>query len=200
MQETTKEKILRESLRLFGDKGYDSTTMKDIAVAVEIKAASLYAHFHGKAEIFKAVFESALSTWVGMINGIFDHAGACEGLEEGLDLILCDFVRAMMGSVAYRFWARVYVFPPNPVGGDELGRIVEMDRSFTERLKAYCVARLPASVAPRDAETLACSLSYFAMGIMMYAELRGGDALMGEIRRGVAFHMKAIATGERSVP
>ena len=44
---TTKERIIYESLRLFSEKGYDGVSMREIAAAVEIKAASLYAHFEG---------------------------------------------------------------------------------------------------------------------------------------------------------
>ena len=47
---TTKERIIYESLRLFSEKGYDGVSMREIAAAVEIKAASLYAHFDGKDE------------------------------------------------------------------------------------------------------------------------------------------------------
>ena len=51
---TTKERIIYESLRLFSEKGYDGVSMREIAAAVEIKAASLYAHFDGNNRPFIA--------------------------------------------------------------------------------------------------------------------------------------------------
>ncbi len=54
---TTKEKIIFESLRLFSGKGYDGVSMREIAAAVGIKGASIYNHFKGKDELFKAIFD-----------------------------------------------------------------------------------------------------------------------------------------------
>ena len=55
---TTKERIIYESLRLFSEKGYDGFSMRQIAAAVEIKAASLYAHFDGKEAIYQAIVDT----------------------------------------------------------------------------------------------------------------------------------------------
>ena len=55
---TTKERIIYESLRLFSEKGYDGVSMREIAAAVEIKAASRYAHFDGKEAIYQAIVDT----------------------------------------------------------------------------------------------------------------------------------------------
>ncbi len=52
---TTKDRIIYESLKLFSEKGYAGVSMREIACAVNIKAASLYAHFKGKEDIYKAI-------------------------------------------------------------------------------------------------------------------------------------------------
>ncbi len=54
---SARDRILDESLLLFSEKGYAATTMRDIADAVDIKAASLYNHFKGKQELFDALIE-----------------------------------------------------------------------------------------------------------------------------------------------
>lgn len=54
---TTKEKIIREALRLFAKRGYSDVYVGDIAQAVGIKAPSLYKHFRSKQEIFDAILE-----------------------------------------------------------------------------------------------------------------------------------------------
>lgn len=54
---STREKILLESLNLFSVKGYNGVSMRDIAAAVGIKAASIYNHFKGKEAIFDALLE-----------------------------------------------------------------------------------------------------------------------------------------------
>ncbi|MBT8253717.1 MAG: TetR/AcrR family transcriptional regulator, partial [Bacteroidia bacterium] len=42
--ETRKEEIIRIAARLFKEKGYSAVTMRDLAKAMGIKAASLYNH------------------------------------------------------------------------------------------------------------------------------------------------------------
>lgn len=54
---TTKEKIIDEALTLFGQKGYQGTSVKNIADAVGIKDSSLYKHYHSKKEIFDTIVE-----------------------------------------------------------------------------------------------------------------------------------------------
>lgn len=57
-REDTRQKILDKALELFSAKGYDAVGVGDIAVAVGIKAPSLYNHFQSKRAIFDAIVES----------------------------------------------------------------------------------------------------------------------------------------------
>ena len=54
---TTKQKILREALNLFAEKGYNAVYVEEIAKAVGIKAPSLYKHYKSKQDIFNAILE-----------------------------------------------------------------------------------------------------------------------------------------------
>ena len=49
--ETRKEEIVRVAAKLFKDKGYSAVTMRDLAAAMGIKAASLYNHINSKQDI-----------------------------------------------------------------------------------------------------------------------------------------------------
>lgn len=55
--ENTKDSIIYQALTLFSDKGYEGVSMRDIAGAVGIKAASLYNHFKSKEDIFDSIIE-----------------------------------------------------------------------------------------------------------------------------------------------
>lgn len=53
----TREKIMTESLRLFAQKGFDATSVKDISNAVGVADAALYRHFPSKDDIAQEVFD-----------------------------------------------------------------------------------------------------------------------------------------------
>ncbi len=55
-EDTTKEQILDSAYRLFTEKGFRGSSLRDIAEQSGIKAASIYNHFMSKEEIFEAVF------------------------------------------------------------------------------------------------------------------------------------------------
>ncbi|MGN1165025.1 MAG: TetR/AcrR family transcriptional regulator [Lachnospiraceae bacterium] len=54
---TTKERIVDEALSLFSVKGFNGTSVKNIAEAVGIKDSSIYKHFGSKKEILDAIVE-----------------------------------------------------------------------------------------------------------------------------------------------
>ncbi|MGN0077827.1 MAG: TetR/AcrR family transcriptional regulator [Coriobacteriales bacterium] len=65
---SAREQILDSALDLFSRKGYSATTVRDIAGAVGIKAASLYNHFEGKQGLFDALIERELSHVAGRVH------------------------------------------------------------------------------------------------------------------------------------
>ena len=75
----TKERILHQALRLFSQKGYDAVSVEQIAIAVGIKAPSLYKHFKSKQEIFDAIFEETARRYEDFTDSISVHV---EDLEQ----------------------------------------------------------------------------------------------------------------------
>lgn len=68
MDDTTRSaEILREAAKLFAVKGYDGTSVQDIAQAVGISKASLYHFFADKSQIHSTVVVLALSRLVELV-------------------------------------------------------------------------------------------------------------------------------------
>ncbi len=57
----TRERIEKESMRLFAEKGFHGTSVKDIAAAVGVADAALYRHFKSKDEIAGTLFRTHYS-------------------------------------------------------------------------------------------------------------------------------------------
>ncbi|MBO1199029.1 TetR family transcriptional regulator [Staphylococcus simiae] len=52
-----KDKIIDNAITLFSEKGYDGTTLDDIAKSVNIRKASVYYHFGSKKDIYERSVE-----------------------------------------------------------------------------------------------------------------------------------------------
>jgi AcrR family transcriptional regulator len=57
--------LIRVSARLFREKGFDGTTIRDIADAVGMRSGSPFYHFKSKQEILAAVMEEGLVAGLG---------------------------------------------------------------------------------------------------------------------------------------
>lgn len=57
--EVTSDRLIEVAARLFKEKGYANTTVRDIANAAGMKAGSMYYHYASKDEVLHAVMERA---------------------------------------------------------------------------------------------------------------------------------------------
>ena len=57
----TRDEILSAAAGIISAKGYEATSMQDIASAVNLQKASLYHHFSSKQDILLALLDNALS-------------------------------------------------------------------------------------------------------------------------------------------
>lgn len=68
-----RQDLIEKSALLFRTKGYDNTTVRDIAAAVGIEAGSWFYHFKTKHEILVAVMEQGMSKSLAEIEAIAIH-------------------------------------------------------------------------------------------------------------------------------
>ncbi len=112
MTESTKDKIKRTALSLFARRGYDGTTMNDIAKEVGIKTPSLYAHFKGKEELFSAIYEDMVKDHVSFMDQLINTAESME-VEAGLYYIFEQYIIHFLQKPEIRnFWTQVPISTP----------------------------------------------------------------------------------------
>ncbi|OPY92869.1 MAG: HTH-type transcriptional repressor NemR [Syntrophaceae bacterium PtaU1.Bin231] len=60
---SSREKIVSESLKLFSLKGFNNTSISDILAATKMSKGGFYNHFKSKEELFTAVLSEARRVW-----------------------------------------------------------------------------------------------------------------------------------------
>ncbi len=71
-----KTEIINVAAKLFKEKGYSAVTMRDIAQAMDIKAASLYNHIKSKQEILVLIIINIAEEFTSVINSIVNSDDA----------------------------------------------------------------------------------------------------------------------------
>ncbi|MDZ7820387.1 MAG: helix-turn-helix domain-containing protein [Candidatus Marinimicrobia bacterium] len=87
----THDKILEAAIRIFSEKGYKGTSMREIAEAMHMTKAALYYHFPGKEELFIAVLKHALDH---VVCGLEELAVSERSFWEKLEILvrgMCNF-------------------------------------------------------------------------------------------------------------
>lgn len=64
----TRERLLVAAIELFGSRGFDATSMRDIATEVGIKAPAVYNHYKSKEELLAAAVTEALGGFNDVIS------------------------------------------------------------------------------------------------------------------------------------
>lgn len=108
----TARRILEVALKYFAEKGYDGTTLADIAGEIGIKKPSIYAHYSSKLDMFLALVDEGKAEYrTAWLQALDASAGlpAPQRLEAIFTSISSHF---MHDRIKMAFWVRLWMFPP----------------------------------------------------------------------------------------
>jgi AcrR family transcriptional regulator len=126
----TRQRIQEVALELFAQKGYDDTSLQELADRLQVTKAALYYHFKTKEEIARSLFEDVTIAF----DGFLAWAGEQPKTAEGRRAIL----RRYQTFIQERRWpALLAILKHNPVTlremwtvADVASRMVELNRTL----------------------------------------------------------------------
>ena len=177
----TKQLILDHALALFTDKGYEGASMDDIARAVGIRKASLYAHFDGKERIFSAIFDDILAEYERFIHGLTRLSD--ETAPEALESIFLSFIDYCYDNPKMYFWDRYFYYPPAFLRDFIREKTLETERQFLERIRLLMEQGAGnGEIRGGDTEGMTLSYYYLMIGLSMSVRMYERADLMRDAR------------------
>ncbi|MGE8499488.1 MAG: TetR/AcrR family transcriptional regulator [Pseudomonas sp.] len=103
--ECARGKLLQTAAHLFRSKGYERTTVRDLASAVGIQSGSIFHHFKSKDEILRAVMEETILYNTALMRAALGQATSLR--ERVLALIRCE-LQSIVGGTGEAMAVLVY--------------------------------------------------------------------------------------------
>lgn len=103
--DSARGKLLQTAAHLFRNKGFERTTVRDLASAVGIQSGSIFHHFKSKDEILRAVMEETIRYNTALMRAALAEAGSVR--ERVLALIRCE-LQSIMGGTGEAMAVLVY--------------------------------------------------------------------------------------------
>ncbi len=141
--EATRDRLLEAAERLFAEKGYDGTSLREITSAAGCNIASVNYHFGGKENLYLQVFQRRLAHLrdlrIGRLARVLEEAGEAATPE----LVLATFTSAFLEPLAdegggrqlMELMAREMLDPHLPRSVFVEGMIEPVRRSLAEALE-----------------------------------------------------------------
>ncbi|MCH7837533.1 MAG: TetR/AcrR family transcriptional regulator [Chloroflexi bacterium] len=166
----TRKQILDASLRLFSEKGFARTSVRDIASAAGITDAAIYYHFSSKRELFEALFEergitSALSE--------FEQAEISQPPLETLTAITLAALGIMQRNKDFLKVVFTEAIGDDPIATDDYRMITERWRNGQARILREFIRR--GDLPPVDVDSAARELVLLAVGPFIDDLMAGRD-------------------------
>lgn len=150
MKSSTKLRIQETARTLFAVKGYEGTSMSEIAAAVGITKASLYAHFAGKDELFLAVYEEAAADYERLNHALFEQSADLP-VGERLYRIFEGYILYYHRNTEFAaLWTQIVLFPPLHLKERVMTDLAGRDKFFHEGVIGLFAQAIEEGAVRRD--------------------------------------------------
>ena len=166
---TRRDELTRQAARLFAEKGYHGTSMEDLAGAMGVQKASLYAHISSKQDLLYELARNGALAFHEALDAIDERLPALEKLRLAL--------RAHLRVVSEQLdVATVFVREWRYLDGGRRDEFLAERRRYEERIRTLFREGREGSELRTDLDEEAAALLFLSAANWAYTWLRpGGD-------------------------
>jgi AcrR family transcriptional regulator len=185
-----REELTRIAARLFAERGYQGTSLADLAAALGVQKPSLYHHIDSKEELLWEVAWEGAEAFHAALDGVPAAAPAAERIRLAL--------RAHLAVVGQQLdIATVFVREWRHLSGDRRARFVSERRRYEERIRELFRAGVEESQLRTDLDVATAALLFLSAANWAYTWLRPGsdtDELADRLYAALLDGMRGYAT------
>jgi AcrR family transcriptional regulator len=185
-----REELTRIAARLFAERGYQGTSLADLAAALGVQKPSLYHHIDSKEELLWEVAWEGAEAFHAALDGVPAAAPAAERIRLAL--------RAHLAVVGQQLdIATVFVREWRHLSGDRRVRFVSERRRYEERIRELFRAGVEESQLRTDLDVGTAALLFLSAANWAYTWLRPGsdtDELADRLYSALLDGMRGYAT------
>ena len=132
MPSQSAERIFEAATRLFGERGYPSTSMRDIGEEVGLLAGSLYSHISSKEAVLLAIVETGLDRYLAALAPIVESDAPADvrmrqAIKAHVDLVAHHVEESLVALRQWKFLSgenRTRIETKRHAGSDAFARIL----------------------------------------------------------------------------
>ena len=165
---TRKQEIVQVASQLFKEKGYNAVSMRDIAKALGMKAASLYNHISGKQELLATlIMEVAYEFTSGMETVLQQRSSPIQKIEQLIEIHIDITVNFSEGLAALNNdWMHLE--------NEDLKAFVAMRESYEANFRTIIKAGIASEeIKPRHPEVILFSMLSTLRTLHIWYQKRG---------------------------
>ena len=164
---TRRSELTRQAARLFAERGYHGTSIGDLAEALGVQKASLYAHIRSKQDLLYATMREGADAFHRALDEIPDDLRPAEKIR----LALRGHLRVVAEQLDV---ATVFVQEWRYLEGGRREEIVRERRRYEERIRALFREGRELSELRSDLDESAAALLFLSAANWAYTWLRPG--------------------------
>lgn len=187
---TKREELTRIAARLFAERGYQGTSLADLAAALGVQKPSLYHHIESKEDLLWDVAQEGAAAFHAALDAVPARERPAERIREAL--------RAHLAVVGGQLdVATVFVREWRFLTGERREQFVAERRRYEERIRELFREGVEGSELRTDLDVATAALLFLSAANWAYTWLRPGadtDVLAGRLYAVLLDGMRGYAT------
>jgi len=190
----TRKAIIEAAIRLFGSKGFEKTSIEELAREAGVGKGTIYTYFQTKSEIFFAFCEEQLEfIHQELVNNTDPDAPL---IEQIMTVFMGEFLHVTSNKEFGRFFMQQTLFPDE----QDKSRFAEVDNKWLELLFSIYQRAQKRNELRSDIELLYLAGHFYALYILVVSSWYSGRIETEEVAPGMRLLFEQAIEGLAPVP